>query len=308
MGATEAPTTITGAWKDRFIGDTTTEPCIAVNGVAVLTARDAIKLFDSICREGQELEVTWDEDVRVGFLEDFESSRQNIHDVEWSMQFAWISRGQAATAVVLASSVSLASTASTARQRLNTMRRLLQNPPYPLIPQFQNTIAAAMVEFEVDVQNIEGAASTVAVLATAPIDASRSVIAACNSLVSTGKELRDYFDSFVPGLTNQITSVATQSYGQSLASLDYTRELQAESSAMVNFAVESRSEYSARIESDLLGIYESRQGDDLRTVSQAYYNTPFQWRTLATFNLLEDVTLQPGTVVLIPKLTALATS
>lgn len=310
MGATEAPTTIAGAWKDRFLGDTTTEPCIRMNGVAVTTAREAIKLFDSICREGQEIEVTWDEDVRVGFLEEFESSRQNVHDVDWTMQFVWISRGQAEVAVVLASSVSLATSASQARRRLDTMRAFLSNPPYPLLPDYESYVTNVLMELETDVQNIEAAASTVAVLASSPVSAARQVIASCNSIISTGKELRDYFDSFVPGLTRDVRSLGAQapSQGDTLAAYQYTRDIRAENASFVNFAVDTRSEYAMRVETELLGMYEAREGDDLRTISQLYYNTPFQWQTIATFNEITDATIHPGDLVLIPKISALENS
>lgn len=308
MGAMEAPCTINGMWKTKYLGATAAGGCIEVNGEPVATARAAVTLFDSICREGQEIEVTWDEDVRVGYLKDVESSRLNKHDIEYAMTFEWISRGQAATAVVLATSVSLSSTANTARSRADRFRELAANPPYPPSFGLQEKLSVGFLAIEQATTIIEGAASSVAVLATRPLNAVSSVVSACNSLITTGKDLRDYFDSVVAGATNDAVAIKDQTYGQGLEAAAYLRELRSESQQTLRFAVDTRTAYIQRVENELLGIYEARQGDDLRSVSQMYYQTPFQWQTLAIFNNLVDFVLTPGDIILIPQITALETS
>lgn len=308
MGATEPPCTLNGAWKTKYLGETGAAPCITVNGSQVSTAREAVTLFDSLCREGQEIEVTWDEDVRVGYLNDVESSRHNKHDIDYALTFTWISRGQAATAVVLASSVSLSSSATSFRARANAIMALVANPPYPMVPKVSALLGQTLLAFDTAVAAIEGAASTVTVLATSPLNAASAVVAACNTIVSTGKGLRRTFQTFRADASNQAHSLGDQTYGQSLEAKQYMREIQAETQSMTRYAIATRAAYVSRIEQELLGIYEARQNDDLRTISQTYYGTPFQWQTLAVFNNLVDFSLHPGDIILVPKITALSTS
>lgn len=129
LGPAEEPTTARGFWKDRFIGKpsdptssllgpakdlvqgvsgaisggfgpkgaASSDP-IVVDGEPVESCRDAAKLFDSLCREGQQLEVSWDTQVRTGHLRRFVKRWHNAHDLEWEMEFEWIGRGERAPA------------------------------------------------------------------------------------------------------------------------------------------------------------------------------------------------------------------
>lgn len=127
LGPSEEPTTIDGFWHDRYIGkaseadpaggllgdvkeglqavsgalsggfgptDDAAQSPITVDGESITSCRDASKLFDSICREGQELEVSWDTQVRTGHLKAFEKTWHNAHDLEWTMEFEWTGRGE----------------------------------------------------------------------------------------------------------------------------------------------------------------------------------------------------------------------
>lgn len=51
-----------------------------------------------------------------------------------------------------------------------------------------------------------------------------------------------------------------------------------------------------------LGTYRAREGDDLRDVSQMYYGTPTQWRSLMLYNELTTTELYAGQYVAIPRL------
>jgi len=308
MGATEEPTTITGAWRTKFLGDETAGPCIAVNGTPVLTSREAVTLFDSLCREGQELEVTWDEDTRVGYLEEIESSRLNINDIDYSMTFEWISRGQAATAVVLATTTSVAGTAGTTRGFVDRFAAIAETPPYPVTPGFTAKIAAALVAFDGATNRIEAVVANAALVTTSPLMVVSAIVTQCNVLINTGKALRDVLDSTVASSTNSIANIKDQTYGQTLEALEWTRELRKGSRDILSLAVATRAANVNRIENELLAVYEARQGDDLRSISQTYYRTPFQWQTLAVFNNLSDFTLSPGDIILIPKISALTGS
>jgi hypothetical protein len=53
-----------------------------------------VQEVDGFRLRGQLLEVTWDEITRVGFLIEFNHNWLRREDVEWEMQFQWISRGE----------------------------------------------------------------------------------------------------------------------------------------------------------------------------------------------------------------------
>src|ERR1700690_3424684 len=66
LSSKEDPATLNGYWKDKFIGVSGQDdsagqgpPPILSQGVGIPPVIDASRLFDSLCRYGQLLEVTW---------------------------------------------------------------------------------------------------------------------------------------------------------------------------------------------------------------------------------------------------------
>ena len=118
MGPKEGETSISGFWKDKFIGDTSRggKACIEVEGpyaaraatlhstnysneggrggTQVTSCVDATNLFDSVRREGQLLEVTWGYIIRRGYMTKFNQKWHNIHDCEWTAKFQWVSQAR----------------------------------------------------------------------------------------------------------------------------------------------------------------------------------------------------------------------
>lgn len=115
LGSSEEETTITGMWKDRFLGDgqehavvSSTSP-IPVTNVGVIgpllstgmqtsrtvlsKALDVVKVVDDMRRKGQLVRVSWDEFVREGFITKFEQTWDRKQDVAWSITFRFINQG-----------------------------------------------------------------------------------------------------------------------------------------------------------------------------------------------------------------------
>lgn len=121
LGASEEETTITGMWKDRFIGDgqehavlftqvlgpaafdsfvPSSDPRIIPGLVTfrpartvLTTAADIVKVVDEIRRTGQLVRVSWDEFVREGFITKFEQTWDRKQDVAWSITFRFLNQG-----------------------------------------------------------------------------------------------------------------------------------------------------------------------------------------------------------------------
>ena len=74
--------------------------------------------------------------------------------------------------------------------------------------------------------------------------------------------------------------------------------------AIRNAFILQRAPLTQQIESTLLAIHTAKDGEDLRAVSQYYYNTPFEWRRLMLFNELTSPVLVAHQLVMIPKITS----
>jgi len=103
LGAEEAPTTFKGKWKRRyfaaneFITDPMEAEFIVVDAQGMRTlvqVPDMVAYVDSIRRAGQLLEVNWAEILRVGILKKFTPTFMSRMEVEWEMEFEWISQGE----------------------------------------------------------------------------------------------------------------------------------------------------------------------------------------------------------------------
>lgn len=101
LGAMEDPTTMTGRWKRRFFGanefDSGAEAVFRITDGSgtrtLLEVPDMVQAMDGIRRGGQMLEVVWAEVVRVGLLRKFSVKYQSRMEVEWTLEFEWVSQG-----------------------------------------------------------------------------------------------------------------------------------------------------------------------------------------------------------------------
>ena len=90
LGSQEDDTTISGYWKQRFIGpndvDYAAEPLIFV--------KDIVDTVQRIKDMGQLVEVRWADTVRRGIITKFVPKWNYGTDCEWELTFSWTSRGQ----------------------------------------------------------------------------------------------------------------------------------------------------------------------------------------------------------------------
>lgn len=101
LGAKEEPTTLKGRWKRRFFGrdeaDAGAEAAFRITDNAgtrtLFEVPDMVAAMDGIRRGGQTVEVVWAEVVRVGLLRKFSATYQSRMEVEWELEFEWISQG-----------------------------------------------------------------------------------------------------------------------------------------------------------------------------------------------------------------------
>ncbi len=304
LGPTEQPTTITGYWKSMFLGvdnrGRTSSPPFLVDNRQISTAREAVKLIDSVRLLGQLLEVTWLDTLRRGFITRFDQTWHNSEDVEWSLTFEWISRGEPTAPAVFITDTSMGDSFANVDSLFGFLDKI-QLPALPLadeilsgLQELTNGIGNLVLDMEDSLQNF-----TDKILS--PVRAIRGLVATLQSLEDETGLMMEFLVS-QPASAFSSTDPSEQGYSEKQSLALYREELRAWAAELQRTAVESRTNLVAQISTTLLATYTARQGEDLRDVAQQFYGTPFEWRRLLIFNDFQSSLLEAGQLVLVPPL------
>lgn len=318
LGAKEAPTIINGAWKDKFIrtdipqdqvvGAIGLQPNqispILLDGTAAEDVAAAADYVDEIVRSGQLVEVTWDRVTRHGFLRTFDKSWLNTHDLEWSMAFEWISRGEQTFPAVIVAEQSIGDAANEMAQLAGDLEDAATDPPFAVVGEFYADLTEVLGTIQSRVGEVQSAVANQVDLALAPLDAVRRVVALSTAMIDDTQNLLDLMVSEVDGAFNTETLFPQLSFQQRLVTATYNRGVRRAARALQIVAIQRRDRLARTLEGHLLGTHTARSGQDLRDVSQLFYNTPFEWRRLLTFNQLTTPALVAGQLILVPQLTS----
>lgn len=314
LGAQEKPTTIRGAWKDRFLREVATNGGLNLftavaeyNGRQVSGADDLVRKVDSIRRKGQLLEVRWGNQVRRGIMTDFTVNYDRVEDIEWEMTFGWVSQGDSPGAAVVSGQIDLGRVKSSWDQQADALVDSLTNPPFD--------IGSAEEQIESQAQDVNDRINEVT-------DAVASVATAVNDARDMATRLNSVYDSLEQSSTALIGTLTsappTELFVLSSADLQdgeptFSATLRAQAwvagvltvaRSIRRQAAEAQSEIAETISSDILFVYVAHNGEDLRDVSTNNYGTPDAWRRLMLFNQLSSSELFAGQVVLVPRLEA----
>ncbi len=304
LGATEDPTELHGEWKDKFLGvaDSGSTAPMSLDGSPVTTIKEAVRLFDSLCRLGQLIEVTWDDQTRHGHLSAFEKRFKNVHDVEWALTFDWVSRGESLGAASFGTSTVLSDTHGLLITQLDDLDRIGVPGGFGLSLGFVAGIQGIQHSIENLIQNVEDTIQGVVTQAQTAVRAARGIIATLTGIEAECGVMRDFLESSVAGAINGDVPVPSQGFSERLSAEEYRSELKLWAAAMRRIAVEQRTALDGQIVTDILASYVARLGEDLRDVSQLFYKTPFEWRRIMVFNDLTSAELSAGQLVQVPKL------
>jgi len=312
LGAEEKATTVTGMWKDRFIKSVTDEG-VSVNptGVALFNDQQVADVFDlaskveQIRLAGQILRVEWDSLVREGILMRFRQTWKRREDLEWEMEFQWISRGEKQAPVSLPASQSPDTYSQQLRALLNNLVAAVSPPEFPVVEDLTLRIDAAVTEITSAVTEVESAVSYSVETVQAPVEASERALAATQTIVNQASEIRTAVEETPALFVISSTDRQSLGYEDALAADEWSRNVKDQAKAMQLTASEQADTLrtNARQE-ELIASFIARAPTDLRDVSRKYYGTPDQWRTLLQYNALESSKVDIGTLILVPKITA----
>lgn len=205
LGASEDPTQINGYWKDKFIGDTGTYGvAIQSNNVPIVTVRDAYDLFSSLCREGQLLEIQWDQQVRRGFLTEFDANWHNVHDLEWAMRLEWINRGETTVPVVQQTSSGLDALLSIMNKQAQQLAADVTDAGFPMPTSVLDAFVAASQTVSSLSSELLSTGGNLVDQALSPLEAVRVAIAACTNIIGAVSSMTDQI-LLAPALALNIT-------------------------------------------------------------------------------------------------------
>ena len=315
LGAAEEPTQIRGAWKDKYIASSVEATAltpgedlrvliypITLNDEPIVDVRNAVSVVDDIIRAGQQLLVTWDDQTRVGHLTEFDKNWNNYHDLEWSMSFEWISRGEPIGSALFTTSVSLSDVSGTISAQSANFRSAIDSITTPPSPELVTALTDIADSNENSVIAILSAINNT--VSQVQRDATRAVtraITVCSQIIDQAEATIETMQSVVNGAYDSAVALSEMDFQRRLEWAAYNNRVVSAAKSMRTNAVQQRAALSKQAESTLLAIYTAREGDDLRTVSEQFYGSPFDWRSLLIYNELTSSELRAGQVILVPR-------
>lgn len=311
LGAEEKSTTINGMWKDRFIR-TFTDMGLPVlegrtgeakfNGVVVDDVRSLCRIIEGFRLRGQLLEVGWDELTRQGILVRFKQTWLRREDVEWEMEFQWISRGEPLTPVAFGVDIPQLDIASQILSAIDALKSALE-APFALVTQITSAITDSMEAIVTAGDALSDVAKKAEAAITSPIEATRSTLAAVQTIKREAKSISDRLQSLPARAMRNVASLTDVSQGQALEAERYKRQARKAARKLRALAAQREQELAAQtIRQPSLQTVIAREGQDLRDISSQAYGTPNEWRRIASYNNLKSSRLSAGTIVLVPPL------
>lgn len=315
LGPQEGTTSINGMWKDRFI-KTTSDRGIPIlgqtgkayyNGAIIEDVSDLVKLADGFRRRGSLLEVSWDDIVRQGILTKFKQTWHRAEDVEWEMEFTWMSQGEDELPIafnVLSSIVDAINSLVDAVNNLIDAINALKDE-FAAIASWVNAVNNLIDAVSAAVAGLVDLAKQAANLVVAPFAIVGNMVAACQTIGDNCKELIKTFESLPSRVVRAVgIDPNTESQDQVLAAERAIRKAKRAARKAKAEAVQKQQELIAQSQDQTkpLATFIARDGLDLRDVSTRYYGTPNEWIRLKIYNGFNTSRLLAGDVVIVPQL------
>ncbi len=316
LGTEEAPTTINGMWKDRFIKTvdffgTRAEVPAAVALWKGQQVEDALALTRAVTQlrlAGQLLRVTWDEQVRDGILIRFKENWQRREDVTWEMEFQWVSRGEAKQPVTFVVLPTVDELATRLRAKVEVLTDAAA-PVFEVQSFLLRNLDTLLTEVEASVSSVESTVESLAGLTSTPQQATQRTLAAVESVKAACGSIVDLVDA-QPAAEWEIpvppvgTMVEPAELGRILFVDQWVRGVRKAARDLELVSAEETERLRSLLElDDLLAAFIAREDSDLRDVANIYYGDQSEWRRLKKYNRLRSSRLIAGDLVLVPKLT-----
>ncbi len=316
IGPTEKPTTVTGEWNDKYLGD----------GQAQALA----DLIDSIRLAGVTVEVTWplsaltgapsspvlsgDPNVRVGLITDFTYKYlYGREDIGWSCEFTWRSRGKpSAPAVSATGTINAREGFADVALDLATTKAigqaLLEGPTTVLgIPQAaQRAFDDAFAQVDSVVSAVTQATAAVTSATLIPAAAATQLINSCTSGVQACLNMISNVESL-----NLLTLEVADSALDLIRLVDSLFVTKHQADVAGETCYDAALGIQQQVIPDVIATVVAPAGTDLRDLAIRYYGTPDGWLAIADANGIAGSAVpasptgpsdQPNRPIVIPRL------
>lgn len=290
IGRTLDPSTFTGEWNDRYLGD---------GQAMVLT-----EMFRRIADAGASVQVTWggalfgdvsapvltgEAFVRVGIMTSFKIKPARVQDVTWEMVFDWRSAGEAAAPPIAATAKmnpteGFANLMDQLDLATATLEAIQQGPQFSLgIPQVaEQAFAQAFGAIDAAVDTIQNATSSVTAAVVIPTQAALQLIGAC----STGLQAVITMETTLLSLNQVAMEVADSALGLLLLK-DQILSTVVGLGGVKELCVDTSDGMAGFVESDVIAEVRAPAGTDLRDLAIKYYGDADLWWAIAQANGIE---------------------
>ena len=321
LGPTYGSTSFTGMWKDKYLGAfvstlASESAAMTVNRAPVKFCVDADKLWSSIVEQGQELDIWWGPVYRRGILKSYKPKWHNIADMEWTLEVEWLSRGQTNISTLSGERRSPSDLGNSLLQSITAaLRNFRRN--FQFVRDYQERVLRTTQQMGALTEELNGV--TEDLISANPLtlanSAGRNAVIAAGNIATRADAVVELLRGSHPLAQMQDYAAVVQSFGGALpnpaaaANIPVDRQLEAtvesreQETRYRNMRNDARAYERARMtpDTDLLGTYRTREGEDLRDVSERYYGTPYEWRAIMEFNELTTSEVAAGTLLVIPR-------
>lgn len=323
FGAKEGQSTVTGMWKDIFLGghdrgsapaqletQTSQAGTVGISSTELVTVIDLVKVVDGMRRSGQEIEVSWLGKIRRGILEKFTEKWHTGHDVEWEIMFTWTSQAESAddVQVVDDTATGIGDTPNQVQAQLDSILAaasdLIQDASDRSADFLQEfTDASGVVAGMTD--DLTDAVVNVGYSLTSPNEALLRIAGILDGIKLSADDLSSSIQDRADGIildSGALTDVGdfARPFGVILGIRADARDRSAACDALRALCASRQSVLLQRTTSSTIQSFQARDGQDLRQVSQQFYGTPDEWRGLMVYNNLASSELRAGQVVFVP--------
>jgi hypothetical protein len=308
-------------WKDKYLGAfvstlASESAAMTVNRAPVKFCVDADKLWSSIVEQGQELDIWWGPVYRRGILKSYKPKWHNIADMEWTLEVEWLSRGQTNISTLSGERRSPSDLGNSLLQSITAaLRNFRRN--FQFVRDYQERVLRTTQQMGALTEELNGV--TEDLISANPLtlanSAGRNAVIAAGNIATRADAVVELLRGSHPLAQMQDYAAVVQSFGGALpnpaaaANIPVDRQLEAtvesreQETRYRNMRNDARAYERARMtpDTDLLGTYRTREGEDLRDVSERYYGTPYEWRAIMEFNELTTSEVAAGTLLVIPR-------
>lgn len=284
MGAVLEPTTLTGMWKDKYLGDG--------------AARAFCVLFDTIRKVGAPVEVTWGagfldgtvfggQFVRRGIIARTKWTFDRPQDVAWEMEFHWSSEGETTAPILV--SVGVENPREGFTGMVQSMLSVVDD-----VAAFRENPITRVVNLSEDITTGLDLIANKAIEVTQIIDNAAAATSALadipRHIVERAIDVAQKVNLTLKGLEETMLNIKDMQYEtkddakQLLEYLGARLSIVQASTEARELAVETGSGLTGQLYPEVLAEVRPPAGTDLRDLAFEFYGDPDLWFIIAQYN------------------------